>query len=360
MAYLVIKDLVKRFGKTVAVDHLTLDVNEGEMVCLLGPSGCGKTTTLRCIAGLEEPDEGEIYIGGELVNYLPPQERDVALVFQSFALYPHMTVFENMAFPLIKKGYSKQAIELRIKEIASMLRIDHLLDRNPATLSGGEKQRVALGRALVREPKILLLDEPLSNLDAKLREHMRSELKELQRKIKVTTIIATPDPLEAMSMADRIAVMKDGKLQQYDTPENIYKKPKNLFVAEFTSVTTPNIVKCVIEKHGAKLLAKIAGNYFEITKNISISEDEMPIEATIFVKPSDVILRKDPREGAIEAQVKVIQFLGSKVVYDLDLNGIRIKAQSDEILAETGDILWVSFDLEKVIIFDGRGNIILG
>ena len=200
-------NLTKRFGNVVAVDRVTFEVKDKEFVVLLGPSGSGKTTTLRIIAGLETPDEGEIYIGGQLVNDLPPKDRDVAMVFQSYALYPHMTVYENLAFPLKIRKFPKAEIDKKVKEVAELLRISHLLNRKPKQLSGGEQQRVALGRALVREPKVFLMDEPLSNLDAKLRVYMRAELKKMQKELGITTIYVTHDQAEAMTMADRIAAV---------------------------------------------------------------------------------------------------------------------------------------------------------
>ena len=226
-------DLTKRFGKVVAVDHINLTIHDGEFLVFLGPSGCGKTTTLRCIAGLEIPEEGHVYFGEEDVTFLPPRERNISMVFQSYAVWPHMTVFDNIAFPLKIKKYPEKDIKKRIEWAANLLRISELLDRYPHQLSGGQRQRVAVARAIVVEPRVLLMDEPLSNLDALLRVLMRSELKKLQKRIKVTTIYVTHDQVEAMTMADRVAVMNEGRLMQVGTPEEIYNKPGNLFVAGF-------------------------------------------------------------------------------------------------------------------------------
>jgi len=212
---------------------LVFNVKDGEFVILLEPSGCGKTTTLRCIAGLETPDEGEIYIEDRLVNDLPPKDRDIAMVFQSYALYPHMTVYDNLAFPLRMRKYPKDEIEKRVKGVARLLRIEDLLDGKPKQLSGGQQQRVALGRVLVRNPQVWLMDEPLSNLDAKLRIYMRAELKKLQKDPGITTIYVTHDQAEAMVMGDRIPVMDKGKILQYDEPHMVYEKPANIFVAVF-------------------------------------------------------------------------------------------------------------------------------
>jgi multiple sugar transport system ATP-binding protein len=235
MAKVKLVNVVKKFGKVVAVDHVSFDVRDGEFFALLGPSGCGKTTTLRLIAGLEAPDEGEIWIDDKLVNDLPPKDRDVAMVFQNYALYPHMTVFDNIAFPLMVRkrevGLTNEEIRRRVMEIAKLLQIDHLLNRKPSQLSGGEQQRVALARTLVRRPKVWLLDEPMSNLDAKLRVTMRGELKKLQKELGVTTIYVTHDQVEAMSMADRIAVMNKGRILQIGTPDELFWRPADAFVA---------------------------------------------------------------------------------------------------------------------------------
>ncbi|MCD6341929.1 MAG: ABC transporter ATP-binding protein, partial [Thaumarchaeota archaeon] len=247
-------NLHKRFDKTIAVDGITFEVGDGEFIVLLGPSGCGKTTTLRCIAGLEVPDEGEIYIDDKMVNELPPKDRDIAMVFQSYALYPHMSVYDNLAFPLKMKKYPKQEIEKRVKEVAKLLRIEELLNRKPRQLSGGQQQRVALGRALVRNPKVWLMDEPLSNLDAKLRVYMRAELKKLQKDLNITTIYVTHDQAEAMAMADKVAVMSQGKILQYDAPTNVYERPANLFVAGFLGSPPMNFVEANLVEHDSKIM----------------------------------------------------------------------------------------------------------
>src|SRR5881398_63768 len=233
MASVEIRGLRKEFEGTVAVENLDLEVHDKEFVVLLGPSGCGKTTTLRCIAGLETPSEGEIYIGDRLVNDLDPKQRNIAMVFQSYALYPHMTVYQNMAFPLENAKVAEKDIVRRVNHAARLLQIESLLGRKPIQLSGGQRQRVALGRAIVREPQAFLMDEPLSNLDAKLRVQMRGEIKKLQGEVGVTTVYVTHDQVEAMTMGDRVAVMRKGVLRQYDVPQALYDRPANLFVAGF-------------------------------------------------------------------------------------------------------------------------------
>ena len=243
-----LRGIVKRFGRTIAVNGVDLDVRDGEFIVLLGPSGCGKTTTLRIIAGLEKPDEGRVFFGDRDVTYLPPRERNTSMVFQSYAVWPHMRVYDNIAFPLKIKGLPKDEIDRRVKWAAELLQISELLERYPHQLSGGQRQRVAVARAIVVEPNVLLMDEPLSNLDALLRVKMRSEIKKLQRRIKVTTIYVTHDQVEAMTMGDRIAVMNEGKILQVGRPEDIYNRPKNKFVAGF--VGTPQM------------------NFFDVTVNV--------------------------------------------------------------------------------------------
>ena len=243
MAEVIVKNIIKRYGSTEAVSDVSLHVRDKEFVVLVGPSGCGKSTTLRMIAGLEDITSGELYIGDRLVNDIAPKDRDIAMVFQNYALYPHMTVFQNMGFGLRLKKVPKKEIIERVEAAAEIVGLTPYLKRKPGTLSGGQRQRVALGRAIVRNPKVFLFDEPLSNLDAKLRVQMRMEISKLQRKLGVTTIYVTHDQIEAMSMADRIAVMKDGVLQQFDTPMNTYDHPANLFVAGFIGSPAMNLIQ---------------------------------------------------------------------------------------------------------------------
>jgi multiple sugar transport system ATP-binding protein len=242
MAVVETKSLRKEFGHTIAVDGIDLETDEGEYLVLLGPSGCGKTTLLRLIAGLEQPSQGDILIGGQVVTHLPPRARPIAMVFQSYALYPHKTVFANIAFPLAAAGVPREQRPEKVRRAAGRLGIDHLLDRRPRQLSGGERQRVALARALVREPQVFLLDEPLSNLDAKLRSSARDELKEFQQRVGITTIYVTHDQVEAMGLGDRIAVLSEGKIQQIGTPDQIYHQPANTFVATFVGSPPMNLL----------------------------------------------------------------------------------------------------------------------
>lgn len=256
MAGVKLVNVWKQFGEVTAVKNMNLDIKDGEFMILLGPSGCGKTTTLRMISGLEEPTKGQIYIGDKLVAdpekgvFVPPKDRDIAMVFQSYALYPHMTVYDNIAFPLKLRKVPKQEIDQRVREVAEMLGLTELLKRKPRELSGGQRQRVALGRAIVRKPQVFLMDEPLSNLDAKLRVKMRAELKKLQRQLGVTTIYVTHDQVEAMTMGDRIAVINAGELQQVGSPDEVYDKPANTFVAGFIGSPPMNSMDASITEDG--------------------------------------------------------------------------------------------------------------
>ena len=261
MADLQLKHIYKRYaGGVTAVSDFTLDIDDKEFIILVGPSGCGKSTTLRMVAGLEEISEGELYIGGRLVNDVAPKDRDIAMVFQNYALYPHMTVFENMAFGLKLRKTPKDEIKKRVTEAAKILDIEHLLDRKPKALSGGQRQRVAMGRAIVRNPKVFLMDEPLSNLDAKLRVAMRTEIKKLHNKLQTTFMYVTHDQTEAMTMGTRIVVMKDGVIQQVDTPANLYTKPDNVFVAGFIGSPQMNFVTATLSKENGSVYASFGDN----------------------------------------------------------------------------------------------------
>ncbi len=250
MGRVILDNVVKRYGDVMAVDHVSLTVEEGEFVALVGPSGCGKTTTLNLIAGLLELSEGNIYIGERLVNDLDPKDRDIAMVFQNYALYPNKTVYKNLAFPLQMRKQSKAQIDQTVRETAKLLSIEALLERKPKELSGGQQQRVALGRALVRNPQVFLMDEPLSNLDAKLRVQMRAELKRFHQDINATIVYVTHDQLEAVTMADKMAVMSGGLLQQYDAPDTVYNHPVNTFVAGFVGSPAMNLLPATVEVDG--------------------------------------------------------------------------------------------------------------
>ncbi|HEY6026337.1 MAG TPA: sn-glycerol-3-phosphate ABC transporter ATP-binding protein UgpC, partial [Pseudolabrys sp.] len=259
MAEVALRKIVKRYDDVEAVRSIDLDIPDNEFVVLVGPSGCGKSTTLRMIAGLEEITSGEISIGGEVVNDLPPKDRDIAMVFQNYALYPHMTSFENMAFGLKLRKFPKAEIKQRVEHAARILDITELLERRPKALSGGQRQRVAMGRAIVRNPKVFLFDEPLSNLDAKLRVQMRTEIKRVHQKVKTTTVYVTHDQVEAMTLADRVVVMNNGRIEQVGAPTEVYRQPVNRFVAGFLGSPQMNFLPVVVERDGSRLALQVPG-----------------------------------------------------------------------------------------------------
>jgi len=357
MVDVVLEHLTKYYGKVRAIEDINLHIKDKEFLVLLGPSGCGKTTTLRCIAGLETPTSGNIYMGGKLVNDVPTKDRNIAMVFQSWALYPHMTVFDNIAFPLKMRKYPKDEIRRRVKEVAELLQISELLDRKPGELSGGQQQRVALGRAIVREPNVFLMDEPLSNLDAKLRVYMRAELKALQRRLGVTTIYVTHDQVEAMTMSDRIALLNDGLLQQVGTAEEIYSRPANLFVAGFIGSPPMNFIDgSFVEKYPEK--AYIDTGFFMLDvsefKDI-IKKNATSSELVIGIRPEHITLSREPAEGAIKAKVYVIEPLGRKVIVNLQVGDTIFKVEEDpKFKSEPGEEVWMIFNKDKLYIFDKK------
>ncbi|MEM0095758.1 MAG: ABC transporter ATP-binding protein [Candidatus Bathyarchaeia archaeon] len=354
MATVKVCNLTKKFGNKIAVDHLSFKVSDGEFFCILGPPGAGKTTILRMIAGLEKPDEGEIYIDEQLVNDVLPADRDIAMTFQSLALYPQWTVYDNIAFPLRLRKYPADEIDKKVKEVASLLKITHLLNRTPVLASGGEKQRIAVARALVRSPKVLLLDEPLSNIDALLRLEMRGELKRLQTELKQTIIYATPDQLEAMSMADRIAVMNAGKLQQIGTPDEVYNKPANKFVASYIGSPTINFIDCTLtEKNGHIILD--AGEFtLDLTNFESVLGKELyGQEMLMGIRPENVQVSKERAKNAIEGKVVLVEPLGRMTVTHIVINNILLQAICPEdFRAEYGSKVWVKFDMSRLHLFD--------
>lgn len=356
LAKVVLENITKKFGDVVAVDGLSLLIEDEEFVVLLGPSGCGKTTALRCVAGLETPDAGNIYIGDRLVNEVAPKDRDIAMVFQSYALYPHMSVYDNLAYPLKMRRLSKQEIDEKVRKAAEILRIPHLLKRKPKQLSGGEQQRVALGRAIVREPRVFLLDEPLSNLDAKLRFYMRAELKRLQEELAITTIYVTHDQAEAMTMADRIAVMNHGLLLQLATPGEIYEAPSTTFVAGFLGSPPINFVDCsFVEKDGRAFL-DAGGFTLDVTDLASIiREKSTSTELQLGIRPEDLLVEQRPKTEGVEAEVYVVEPLGSQIILDLKIGENILKAISPpDVIAKIGDKLCLIFRKDKMHIFDAK------
>lgn len=355
MAKVVLKGVTKRFGEVVAINRFNLEARDKDFVVLLGPSGCGKTTALRCIAGLETADEGEIYIGERLVNDLDPQERDVAMVFQSYALYPHMTVFSNLAFPLENAKVPKDEVKRRVQEVAELLKIQELLDRKPKQLSGGQRQRVALGRAIVREPHAFLMDEPLSNLDAKLRTYMRAELKKLQKDLEVTTIYVTHDQVEAMTMGDKIAVLNGGILQQTGTPDEIYYDPSNQFVAGFIGSPPTNFFDCTLTR---EVDALDAGEFrYPLPQDMAkAAEKATSAEVVLGIRPRNVdVYREEGKDAIVKARLYVSEPLGDMLILDLKVGESLVKAVvSPEFKAEMGDELWIGFPADKIYLFDKK------
>ena len=359
-----LENLTKRFDDLVALDNINLDIHDQEFFVLLGQTGAGKTTTLRCIAGLDRPEEGTIYLDDQQINHLTPAERDVAFVFQAHILYPHLTVYENMAFPLHPRGLSVDEIDSRVKDIASMLHIEHLLQRKPNQLSGGETQRVGLGRAMVRRPQLFLMDEPISNLDAKLRTEMRAEIKWRQRQLETTTLYVTHDQIEAMSMADRVAVLEEGRVQQVGTPMQIYDHPANLFVAGFIGSPSMNLISCQLAASGETVYLKLIGGRQMEVVDESIAHALMASggdrNLILGVHPEDLFVSIEQTPENMPVEVYSFEPLGAETIVDVVLG--KNEADEDTILksrvgptleVRIGQTLWVGFAPERIHVFDG-------
>ena len=364
MAKIGLEHITKRFGNVVAVNDLTVEIHDGEFFFLLGPSGCGKTTTLRVIAGLDRSDEGAIFIDGRQVNHLQPADRDIAFVFQFYALYPHLTAYDNIAFPLKAVKVPKPEIRNRVGEVALTLQIEYLLNRKPGNLSGGEMQRVALGRAMVRRPRAFLMDEPMANLDAKLRVDTRSELKHLQREIGTTTVFVTHDQVEAMSMADRIAVMHEGVLQQLGAPQEVYNQPKSLFVAEFMGSPSMNLIDGEIQSQAGESILQLTHTDIGLPisgKQMARVQREATNNKLVFgVRPEHIVVSKEPINGKIQASVHLVESLGSANIVDTFVgensdtgNLIVFRARTHPAFqVETGQSVWLDFDEQHTHLFD--------
>ena len=346
MAEIVLDNVTKRFaGDTVAVDSLDLNIDDGEFMVLVGPSGCGKTTALRMIAGLETISEGEIRIGDNVVNNVPPKDRDIAMVFQNYALYPHMTVYDNMAFGLKLAKEDKGEIDKRVKEAARVLGLEEYLDRKPRALSGGQRQRVAMGRAIVRNPQAFLMDEPLSNLDAKLRVQMRSEIARIQSDLGVTTVYVTHDQVEAMTMGDRVAVLKKGELQQVGSPTELFETPKSLFVAGFIGSPAMNFASTKLEKSNGQMSFKLGDQTVAIHEKV-VSErpalaDYAGKDVIIGIRPQDfedASLASDAAEDCkIKAQIELVEAIGTETLVHFDAKApIAITEEMKELAADMG------------------------
>lgn len=360
MAEVQIKKLCKNFGKVRAVIDLDLHIKDREMICFLGPSGCGKTTSLRMVAGLERPTSGQILLGGKDVSRTPPKDRHIAMVFETYALYPRKTVFENIAFPLRIRKFSNAQIKEKVLEAARILDIEDLLHRNIRQISGGQRQRVAMGRAIVRNPALFLMDEPLSHLDAKLRTHMRGELKRLQKDLGTTMIYVTHDQLEAMSMADRIAVMNLGVLQQLGTPEQIFQHPVNEFVASFVGDPPINLISGQYIEDGGKPYFR--NNIIQIElpgKIASRIREKCPHGALkLGIRPSHFVpLKEKPDRLAIPAEVFIFEPLGEVMIISYLLEKQIIKVlTSPDMRASIGETMWLTFDFDNVYFFDAENG----
>ena len=364
MANIKLENIVKRFGDFTAVKDFNLEVQDKEFVVFLGPSGCGKTTTLRLIAGLEHPEEGDILIDGDRVNDLPPADRDIAFVFQFYALYPHLTVYDNIAFPLKAVKVSKSEIDTQVKRVAEILQISNMLSRKPSVLSGGEMQRVALGRAMVRQPKVYLLDEPMANLDAKIRVDTRAEIKRLQHEIGATTIFVTHDQVEAMSLADRIAVIHEGVLQQIGTPYEIYNRPESLFVAGFMGMPTMNLLNAELTARDGESVLHLSHTdvYLPLSpkRQSTISTTAQENGLVFGIRPEHITAMNQPGEKRITADVHLIEPLGAVNILDMRL-GTHIETQDPILLrvrihptfhVAVGDTIWLDFNEAEMHLFD--------
>ncbi len=364
MAEVVLKDVCKRYGGDVlAVDHFSLTVRDGELLVLVGPSGCGKSTTLRMIAGLEEIDSGEILIDARLVNHVPPKDRDIAMVFQNYALYPHMTVFDNMAFGLKLRGLPKSEISARVREAAEILGLGELMKRLPKQLSGGQRQRVALGRAIVRKPKVFLFDEPLSNLDAKMRVEMRAELNRLHRRLGATMIYVTHDQVEAMTMGDRIVVMDRGVIQQAAPPLEVYRRPANVFVAGFIGTPAMNLLEGQVEQGGAGVpVFRYGGGVMPLAGfgGGACLEKIYGRPAILGFRPEALGVSPEAADSAasVSGTVDVVEPMGAETYVQLVIGGnMRVVARvaSDQVF-EAGSKAVLPVDLSDACIFDAESG----
>ncbi len=358
MAQVILRNVTKRFGKIIAVSNFDLSIEDREFIILVGPSGCGKSTTLRMVAGLESVTEGEVYIGDRMVNNTPPKARNIAMVFQNYALYPHKNVYQNMAFGLKLRRRPKEEIDKQVREAASILGIEDLLTRKPDHLSGGQRQRVALGRAIVRQPDVFLFDEPLSNLDAKLRVHMRAELIRLHERLETTMIYVTHDQVEAMTMGDRIVIMKDGLIQQVGTPLEVFRLPQNLFVAGFIGSPAINLLKCDLVQEDSKIYVRTADFRLRVpAEKTSAYKSYIGRQVVFGIRPEHIY---DPRmfptrleENTLQAMVEVFEPLGSEVIIYFKINGQSLVGKLDaNTEAESGQNLEIHLDMSKMHLFD--------
>jgi len=361
MASLSLKNIKKVYqGNVTAVQDFNLEIADKEFVIFVGPSGCGKSTTLRMIAGLEEISEGELYIGDRLVNDVEPKDRDIAMVFQNYALYPHMTVYDNMAFGLKLRKTPKAEIERRVQEAAKILGIEALLDRRPKALSGGQRQRVAMGRAIVREPKVFLMDEPLSNLDAKLRVQMRIEISKLHQRLQTTIIYVTHDQVEAMTLGTRIVVMKDGIIQQVDTPSNLYDRPENLFVAGFIGSPQMNFLDAKAIKSGDDVVLLFGSNSIKLNDTLAksiVAGGYIDKEIVFGIRPEDIhedkrFIEENP-DSIVDFTCNVVEMLGAELNIIGSVDSFDVTAKTDpRFPIKPSETVKLAFDLKRLHIFD--------
>jgi ABC-type sugar transport system ATPase subunit len=353
MAEIKFENVIKKFEDTAVIKRLNLTIQEGEFFTFVGPSGCGKSTILNMIAGLEDVSGGKIYFDGAVVNELTPKERDVAMVFQSYALYPHMTIYENIAFPLRMKKTSKEIIDNDVQRIAALLGLEDMLYKKPKELSGGQKQRVALGRAIIRKPKVFLMDEPLSNLDAVLRVDMRAELKGLHQDLKITTVYVTHDQEEAMSLSDRIAVIKKGEMQQCETPLEIYRRPANIFVAGFIGSPSMNFIEAVVSKREPFTVTVNNVSFNPLIKGITEAE-----RVVLGIRPDDVAVLSTEVEDTIEGFVELIEVEGAVIWTILKWDRISIKGKlAGDGLISSGTKVFLKILEDKIHVFDHKTGV---
>lgn len=368
MSSLSLEHIYKKYSNGFeAIKDFNLDIEDKEFIIFVGPSGCGKSTTLRMIAGLEEITEGTLKIGDKVMNDVEPKDRDIAMVFQNYALYPHMTVFDNMAFGLKLRKVPKDQIKKQVTEAAKILDLEKLLDRKPKALSGGQRQRVAMGRAIVRDPKVFLMDEPLSNLDAKLRVQMRTEISKLHERLGATIIYVTHDQTEAMTLGTRIVVMKDGVIQQVDTPQNLYNAPCNAFVAGFIGSPQMNMLDVKISVEGEDVYATIGDHKLKVpaSKAKALIDGGYDGKTVIMgIRPENVndsqMMVEVSKNSVIEAKINVYELLGAEVSLYFELEGFPMTARVDpRTTARTGDTVKFALDMEKVHMFDKETEIVI-
>ena len=365
MAQVALRNIVKTFDKTPAVRGIDLDIADREFIVLVGPSGCGKSTTLRMIAGLEECTEGEIYIGDQLVNDVPPKDRDIAMVFQNYALYPHMTVFENMSFGLRLKKFPKLEIKERVEAAARILDITELLDRRPKALSGGQRQRVAMGRAIVRNPKVFLFDEPLSNLDAKLRVQMRTEIKKVHQKVTTTTVYVTHDQVEAMTLADRVVVMNAGRIDQIGTPYEVYHNPRTRFVAGFIGSPMMNLLPCRLVENGSGLTVRLS-DWLSFPVPPSREAHYRPragSELLFGLRPEHITeARGETAPGVVPFSVRldVVEPMGMETMVYFIVDGVEVCGRVNPTSAGlVGESMPLAADLNRMHLIDPRTELVV-